>query len=340
MLKICLLQSICLASFLAVQPATADVYPVIIKGKVTMPDGSPPPKPVGIQRICSDLTGSAPGPITNSKGEYLWRMDVDPMRTRVCRLEATLPGYVSTAVDISGLNGYNSTAIELQTIILRDRIPDPSTINFSEADVPGKARSSWKEATKAVSAANIPEAEKHLKEVTEAAPKFGRGWHTLGIVEEAGGKQDEARAAYEHAVEADPKLLISYVALARVYIRVKDWQDAAKDCDAALKLDVKRQYPEVYLHQAVAFFQLNDLSGAEVSAKQALESMPSKQGSRAEFVLGRIYDAKGDYDTARKHVQKFLDLDPMASDAGLIQAYLQLLGKPEGKGVAPDLELP
>ena len=48
--------------------------------------------------------GSAPGPITNKKGEWTWRMDVDNMATRACHLEATLPGYVSTQIDVSALH--------------------------------------------------------------------------------------------------------------------------------------------------------------------------------------------------------------------------------------------
>jgi tetratricopeptide (TPR) repeat protein len=191
-----------------------------------------------------------------------------------------------------------------------------------------------------VDASNLAEAESQLLTVTQAAPKFARGWHTLGIIEETEGKQAEARAAYEHAVEADPKLLAPYVTLARICIRTKDWQSAAKDADALIKMDSKRVYPEIYLHQAVARYQLKDLDGAEASAKLARDTAPAKQAARAEFVLGRIADAKGDYEAARQHVQKFLDLDPKAPDADLIRAYLQVLGKPEGKGVEADLELP
>src|SRR5262245_1745077 len=44
--------------------AQGDVYPLIVRGKVNMKDGAPPPKSVGIQRICSDGHGSAPGPVT------------------------------------------------------------------------------------------------------------------------------------------------------------------------------------------------------------------------------------------------------------------------------------
>ena len=317
-----------------------NVYPLIVRGKVMMHDGSPPPRPVSIQRECTDSIGSAPGPLTDKKGEYLWRMDVDPMRTRVCRLEARLPGYVSTAVDISSLNGFNSTAVDLAPIVLSTKIPDPLSINNSDSDVPSRASSAWKNAMKSIDRGNLPEAEHQLQAVTEAAGKFARGWHTLGIIQETLGKQTDARADYEHAIEADPKALPSYVTLARIYIRVKDWPNAAKTADSLLKIDVKRVYPEIYLLQAVARYYLKDLDGAEASAKEAVASVARPKGARAEFVLGRIAEARGDYPAARQHVAKYLEMDPKTPDAELIRAYLQLLGKPEGKGVDPDLELP
>src|SRR3974377_2413768 len=86
------------------QPISATVYPIIVKGKVTMEDGSPPPFTAGIERVCSDVAGSAPGPTTNKKGEYLWRMDVDPLAVRSCFLRATTKGYVSTTIYICALD--------------------------------------------------------------------------------------------------------------------------------------------------------------------------------------------------------------------------------------------
>src|SRR5215470_4275224 len=94
--------------------ALAQAIPLIVRGKVTMKDGSAPPKAVGVQPICSDMQGSAPGPLTGKSGDYVWRMDVDPMRTRRCWLQAELAGYVSTRIEISGLNGFTSTTVDLQ----------------------------------------------------------------------------------------------------------------------------------------------------------------------------------------------------------------------------------
>jgi cytochrome c-type biogenesis protein CcmH/NrfG len=325
-------------------PANGEVYPLIVKGKVVMQDGSPPPKSVGIQRICTDMLGSAPGPITNRKGEYLWRMDVDPMRTRACRLEANLPGYVSTSVDISALNGYTDTAKELPPLVLSTRTPDPLSINNSDSDVPGRAASAWKAAMTAIDSGHLPDATRQLQAVVQAAPKFARGWQTLGIVYDTQLDLARAREAYEHAIEADPKLLASYVTLARVCIKAKDWQASANAADALIKVDSKNVYPEVYLHRAVARYGLKDLDGAKTSAEEALQEAvrpdQKKKAARAELVLGKVYAAKGDYAVAREHISKYLALDPNTPDIDLIKAYLQVVGKPEGAGVDPDLELP
>ena len=91
------------------ETTSADTYFVIIRGKVTMEDGSPPPFTVGVERVCSDVQGSAPGPIINKKGEYTWRMEMDTFNSRSCVIRATHAGYASTGVDASGINATSTT---------------------------------------------------------------------------------------------------------------------------------------------------------------------------------------------------------------------------------------
>jgi Flp pilus assembly protein TadD len=312
--------------------------PLILRGKVVMQDGSVPPKTVGIQRICSDQSGDAPGPITDKKGEYSWRMLVDPMRTRTCRLEVTSTEYSSTSVDISALNGFISTTQTLPNIVLSLKGSNPLMINSSEQGVPSKSLGAWKAAMKAVDAGNLPEAASKLEEVVKISPKFAAGWHTLGIVNQTNQKLPEAKAAYEHAVEADPKALASYVALARLCVRAKDWQGAANASQAVLKLDTKKMFPEVYLHQAVAKYGMKDLDGALAGVQEAARMQPAQK--RTEYVLARILEAKGDMAGAKEHMSKYLESDPTAPDIEVVKAHLALLGKPEASTVEPDLEAP
>ena len=317
------------------QPAAAENYPLIIKGKVTMPDGSAPPFTVGIERVCSDTAGSAPGPITDKKGEYLWRMDVDPLRSRACFIRATHPGYTSTTIDISALNGYTNTVTTLDTLVLSGGSSDPYSIISNDSSIPSKAGGPWKAAMKALDTSNFPEAATQMQAAVAAAPKFAIGWHALGVVQERLDKMADARTAYEHAIEADSKMFLAYLTLARLCLKTKDWQCAAKTSDALIKVDSKKTIPEAYLHLAVARYGLKDLDGASASAQEAVQ----RKILRAEYVLGRILEAKGDAAGAREHMTKYLDMDKKAPDAELIRSHLQNVGKADAGGAEPELEV-
>jgi Flp pilus assembly protein TadD len=331
----------CLLASLAVsiQPAAADTYKVILRGSVVMKDGTPPPKSVGIQRICSDTYGDVPGPITDKKtGKFTWQMDVDNLLTRVCRLEATMAGYVSTSIDISDLNGFLDTAKVLPPLVLSLGGADPRTIMEKDDDVPAAARPAWKALEKSLKVGDLEGVIGQAKLVTAAAPKFARGWHSLGIAYEVAGKPAEAKEAYDHAVELDPKMAISWVTLSRMDVLEKDWQGALTAVENAKRLDTKKLYSEVYLHQAVAQYGLGQLDAAEASARQLLKEDPNERKSRGEFVLGVILAAKHDDAGAKEHIEKYLTLNPAPLDLDQIKAYVQLLGTPEAGTIKPVLE--
>ena len=328
------------ASFLLTDSAAGDTYQVIVTGKVTLEDGSAPPFTAGVERVCSDLQGSTPGPITNKKGEFLWKIEFDPFNTRVCWIQATYPGYVSTRHEFTGINATShDPTYKLPPLVLSRAVPDPYTIRASEDDLPGKAKTPLRAAMKAVDAGNTAEAGSQLEIAVAAAPKSAQLWHALGIVDERLDKPAEARKAYERALAADPKLLPAYVTLTRVCLKTKDWQSASQTADALIKADSKHVYPEIYLHRAVALYGLKDLAGAEASAREAIRLDPPHKRPREEYVLGRILEAKGDLAGAREHISKYLELEPAPIDGDLVRGHLENLGKPEGKDIEPALEV-
>jgi len=318
-------------------PATADTYQLILRGTVVMQDGSPPPKSVGIERVCSDLYGSTSGPLTDKKGEYLWRMEVDPLKTRACRIRATLAGYTSTEIDISAFNSYTNP--NLPPLVLTARGADPNVISVSDSEVPGKAQNIWKAAMKSMDSGNLAETARQMEAAVKAVPKFPAGWNALGIVYVKREMPGEAKEAFQHAIDQDPKMLSAYLNLARISVKMKDWESAAKASDALIKLD-KRIFPEIYLHQAVARYELKDLPGAEAAAQEAIRSDQLHSMPRVEYVLGRILEAKGDLEGARQHILKYLELSPNAPDSSQIRAQLENLGNSRLAGSNSPLELP
>jgi tetratricopeptide (TPR) repeat protein len=188
---------------------------------------------------------------------------------------------------------------------------------------------------KAVSANDLGEATKQLQAATAANPKFALAWHDLGILLDIQGKYPEAAAAYSQAIDANPKLLLPYVALTRVQIRQRDWAAVNKTVTTFLPLDKSIMFPEMFLHQSAANYNLKDLAAAEASARAALNPKAKQSANRAEYALGRILEAKGDIAGAKEHMTRYLELVPGASDADMIQAHVAKLGQ----AGAPEPEL-
>ncbi len=329
------------AGFLISQtPAIADTYKVIVSGKVTMEDGSPPPFTVGIEQVCSDLQGSAPGPITNKKGEFIWTMEIDAFRSRTCWIRATHAGYVSTSQDISGINQTShDTTHTLPPLILSKKVPEPYAIVVSSDNIPFKAKGPFSAAMKALDTPDFAQAGSQLEAAVKASPKFAEGCHALGVVDERLNKNSEARDAYEHSLKANPKFLQPYVTLARLCLKTKDWDCAAQTAAEGIKVDVKHLYPELYIHQAVAQYEKKDLNSAEASVQQGIQLDPYHHLPRAEYVLGRILEAKGDTAGAKEHMANYLKLEPAPPDLDLVKGHIENLGKPEAAAVDPALEV-
>jgi hypothetical protein len=328
------------AAFLcAGRMATADTYPVIVMGTVTLEDGSPPPFTVSIERVCTPAFGDAPGPLTNKKGEWVWRIDVDAFASRSCVFRASHTGYVSTTVDASNLNiETHDTTLKVPPLVIAAVTADPYTIHLAGDDIPGRAKGPFGKAMKAIDARNYDEAIRDLQASVAAVPKFADGWHALGVVYDTKEKLAEARDAYTHAIEADPKQLPSYVTIARLCIKTKDWQCALQNADSLIKLDTKHLYPEIFLHRAVAQYELKNLPSAQESAQEAIRVDTKHKWPRAEYVLGRVLEAKGDINAAREHMKTYLDLQPAAPDAEAVQSHMLGLGKPEKVATEPELE--
>jgi Flp pilus assembly protein TadD len=318
------------------QEILQDVQTIIMEGKVVMPDGSPPPKSVGIERVCSDTNGDAPGPTTDKKGHYTWTQKLSPAVQRSCYMQATMTGFTSSRFQLGDMKLADFTAgtkqLSIPDLVLspKDNGAANNVALVDPSDVPGKARDAYKLASKALDSDNAVEGMRQLKIVVAAAPKFADGWTNLGSVYERQGMLTDAKDALQHAIEVNPKDPAPYLRLARVANKLGDWDTAAKSEDSLLAID-KRFYPDIYLHQAITRFEKKDLAGAEESIKTLQSMDPAHKQLRAEYVIGRIELAKGDLPAAKEHIENYIKLDAAAPDISKIQALLESLGA----GVAP-----
>ena len=332
-----------IAAGLLIGPAAANTTSIIMEGTIAMIDGSAPPKQAAVERVCSDA-GSQSGPLADKKGNYVWRQELDPMAERACFIQATLAGFTSSRFEMSSipLSAYTGSGVlKIPTLMLSPRDSGELTTIFfpMDSEVPGKVSKAWKAGRESLRSDNIPGAIPHFQEVVAGAPKFADAWNILGALYEQQHTYDKARDALQHAISVNPKLLSSYVRMARVCDESFDWDGAAKAADVLLKAD-QRFYPEIYLHQAIARLGLKDLDGAESSVNTALSLDAAHRMPRAEYVLGRILQAKGDINGAKEHIAKYLQMDPGVQDSRQIKVLLDYLGKADAPAIDTGLERP
>jgi VWFA-related protein len=315
-----------------------------------MEDGSPPPKPVMIERDCGGISVIREAS-SNRNGRYQFRlMEVSGLGASLlsgipssllladvhCVLRATLSGYESNVIDLTGWRPTSDP--HLPTLVLRRPRPEAAFSPEADSTVPKSARKAWVLVMKAVETGNWQSAEERLRPVVAAHPKFARGWHLLGAMYQNQNRADEALDAFQHAIEADPKAMGPYVLLARLAVQLKDWETALTASEALIKADSRHRYPEAYVHNAVARYHRNDLDGAEKSAREAVRLDRKRLVPRAEFILGTVLSAKHDYTGASSHLQQYLRLEPKAADAEAVRTRIANLGKPEIAAPPAELE--
>ncbi len=221
-----------------------------------------------------------------------------------------------------------------------DETNTTNEIYAGAAHVPSAAQRDWVRAQDAVHKGRWADAERSLKAATTAAPKFARGWEGLAVVLERENKPAEAWKDYKLAIEADPKLLGPYLPLARLSVEVKDWETAAQVTEELIKRDTMKQYAEARLIHAMARYQMKDYDGAVASATETIKMDPKNKLPTAEELLGLSFAAKGDYDSARQHLNRYLELMPHLANIEELKAYNDNLGKTDAaKAPPPDVAL-
>jgi VWFA-related protein len=301
---------------------------IYIHGKVTMEDGSPPPKRAAIARRCSDE--AAPGNVafTDNNGLFTWKMDIDIDDSRRCDIWAELVPYKSNRFTIPDLNAFSDPNLPPLVLSKASSAATADTDIFSEdARVPSAAQAGWKKAQLAARAGRWAEAERSLNAAVLASPRFARGWNALAALLERENKPADAWKDYRRAVDADPKLLPAYVSLARLSLEVKDWDNASQVTGELIKRDADGTYPEARLIASMAHYEMKDWDGAAANAKEAIRMDTKHRMPSAEYLLGISLGSKRDYDGAREHLNRYLELMPRSANADAVKQMIANLEK-------------
>jgi tetratricopeptide (TPR) repeat protein len=353
-------------------PDLQSQMPVFLSGKVMMEDGTPPPEPVTIERVCN---GGQPRPegYTDSKGRFSIQLgnnmnvlpdasvgnsnDISditgvsgarggnlPGQRRGfterdlmgCELRASLPGYRSQVVQLAGRRLLDNP--DVGTILLK-RLGNVEgvTLSATSLQAPKEAKKAYEKGSNALKKEKLDEAERELQKAVAIYPEYASAWQDLGYVFERKEKFDDARAAYEKALKADAKFVKPYIHLAGIYAREQKWQEVVDATERVLRLN-PFDYPGAYFYNAVANLNLQNLDAAEKSAREGLKQDELHRLPKLEHVLGVVLAQKNDLTGASEHMKAYLKFAPNAKDADFVRNQLseieKLLGGPPAAAAA------
>ena len=317
------------------RPVSADT--AFLHGKVVMEDGSPPGRAVLIQRKCQgmdhELTAAFASPKT---GVYVVQLQIndfgqvfsggmDGGSILGCVLTAEARGFTASVIDFTARGAIKGS--ELPDIVLTPTLPGALIDADRGPGLPRALSKPWTAALKEIAAKDFAAAEPRLRAVVDGAPTFAPGWLALGVDCQELGKREDARRAFQSAVELDPKPLPAYLQLIDAEIALKDWNAARKTSQTVIDRDSKHLYMDAYIQNAVARYELNDADGALARIEEIIALDRRKEFPRTEYILGLILEARHDYEGAGAHLRNYLQQHPNAKESAAAKDRLANLGK-------------
>lgn len=328
---------------------------VFFSGEVTLQDGSKPPEPVRIQRLCKGVAHDETW--TDSRGRFSFKVAAggtdpntadpsqagrtqdlsrpignstyysNPLTTalRDCEVQAVLAGFWSERVSIALKNTLDDTRIG--RIILHPVSGSGGqalSVSATTLAAPANASKAYEKGMSAMREQKWDAAQKDFSKAVEAYPKFAIAWFELGVLRQGRNDLAGAAQAWKEALSSDPKYVKPYEVLAALAERQQNWVESEKYSHDWIQLDAE-DFPAAYLYNAIASAQLGKMEQAEASARKGLLLDKEKRIPRLSYVLGLILMQKREFSESAKCLRTYLELAPNAKDAAIVHEQLTKL---------------
>ena len=324
-------------------------HPLFITGKVTLQDGSSPPQPALIERVCSGRPH--PEGYTDSRGIFSIRLG--QASDMIPDASETPDGNTATRTNPSGgikdsqlancdlrfvLNGYRSELVSLSsrkymdnpdigTVLLHPQSKvEGLTLSATTGLAPKDASKAYQRGLEALKKNKVDDAEKEFEKAVDVYPKFAEAWFQLGVVHERFARALEARYAYAQSIAADSKFVFPYERLYLLGFKESKWREVADNSDRVLRLD-PIDYPAAYYYNAMANLQLGNLPAAEKSARQSVALDTGNMNPQSMYMLGMILTRERDYSGAAENLRAYLKAAPDGKEADSARTQLAELDR-------------
>ena len=123
-----------------------------------------------------------------------------------------------------------------------------------------------------------------------------------------------------------PKFLNPFLQIALLAMQARKWQELTEVTDSAMRLD-PFDYPQIYLFNAVANYNLKHFDLAERSIEAAAKIDTLQQIAEISHLQGLLLLQRHEYAGAAERLRNYLKLAPDAEDAAFVRNQLAQVDK-------------
>ena len=239
-----------------------------------------------------------------------------------CEIRASLPGFRSDVVSLAGRRSLDNPNVG--TIILR-RLANVEGLTTSATTLmaPKDAKKAYEKGRELMRKKKPEEARKEYERALDLYPKYAVAWYELGVLHDMAQRDADAQTAYAKALEADAKFIKPYMNIAAAQVRDQKWKEAAETTEKAIKLN-PFDFPNAYLYNSLANYNLQQLDAAELSAREGMKADKEHRMPKLAHILGVVLAQKQDYAGAAENMKLYLKhAMPGTKDVEIVQKQLQ-----------------
>lgn len=335
--------------------------PIFLSGRVALEDGSPPPEPATIERVCgssaraegyTDSHGNFGIQLGNESGVFQDASET-PSRNSIpgsagsagaststgtggmgsggslggtynryqnCDLRAKLAGYRSQSISLANRQPLDDPNIG--TILLhKDGGEGGTLVSASTLGAPKEARKAYERGLQFIKKSKSEDAAKEFEKAVQIYPQHAEAWFELGRIQIERGQTEVARQSFSQSIQSDPKYVLPHVQLSLLALQAKQWKELAYLSDRGMRLD-SFDYPQLFLFNAVANYNLHHFDVAERSLKQAIRLDTQHRFPDIIRLNGLILVLHKDYQAAVDQFQQYLKASPDAEEAAAVRKQL------------------
>jgi Tfp pilus assembly protein PilF len=242
-------------------------------------------------------------------------------RYQNCELRAKLPGYRSQTLSLANRRSLDDPNIGTILLHKEGAGETGTTVSAKSLAAPKESRKAFERGMQALKKNKPEDAAKDFEKAVELYPEHAEAWYELGRLQAGRDDVAAARQSFSTSLKSDPKFLGPYVQLALLSIKEKNWSEVAELTDRAMRLD-SFDYPQVFLFNAAANYNLHKFELAERSIKQAQRLDTEHRFPEIQRLTGLILLLHKDYSAAAEQFRSFLKMASNPEDISSVRAQL------------------